>query len=870
MSAVYAGVHRNGHPVAIKILHERLSADPVVERLFRREALVANTIQHPGVVPVTDDDVAEDGSTFLVMPLLSGENLRTRAARRGMILPLEEVLVVAHALLDVLQSAHAARIVHRDIKPDNVFMTEDGEVRVLDFGIARFFEANEAASVTRSGRAMGTPAFMAPEQALGRTREIDGQTDLWAVGATMFTLLSGRYVHPAESTNEMLVFAATRPPIPLSEVAPHVPKDICDVVDRALSFDKTRRWPGAGSMNEALRAACASALGKALSDLPIPAAPGSPATEPHNDATTVPPTPRALLTADTISPSATRRPAVGRRRAAFLALVFAFAMGAVAYVRVRGRVSADPPVTADTSLPTSDSSHNTEAQALLEAGLQLWKDASSAAARAKFAEAAQRDPGLAAAHLFFAATFEWPEPAARTHFAEARSLRSRLSSMQTMLLEALEPTIEEPPNYGLATRRLEALTEQFPNEDTGWIARAASAIHLREPERFHAMEDRVPGAMASWLRARAELQQDDLAAARKSLEACVAAAPQGAVDCLVARAKLEANEGACDDSALAARRLIAIDHNSPDGYTYLARAEFGRSHRTSAVRAILEEKWARSPQADRALDRYGDEFFLAVLDGEFDRAYAALDGWDKAVAASADGLERARPLIARFELDLELGRTEEAQRGARAFIEASQTWLPSAQHNQAVETTVALYRTGLIDRDEMLRRRARDEEGLIARGGYIAAPGTRWYVAYVEYVVTAEDAKLAVAHQPPVHPIYPAELREVNMDLSLGRMYLYAGQLELARTELRRGTRSCLFRKSMGRLQAHALYGDALAKAGRAREACDEYRVVLERWGGEPRSITARAARAASLRLGCAAAAAPNASTPRPDPPERP
>src|ERR1700689_598095 len=95
MAAVYAGVHRNGHAVAIKILHEQLATDPEIERLFRREAQLANKIDHPGVVPVIDDDVTEDGCVFLVMPLLEGETLRARATRLGRKLPVEEVVVLA-------------------------------------------------------------------------------------------------------------------------------------------------------------------------------------------------------------------------------------------------------------------------------------------------------------------------------------------------------------------------------------------------------------------------------------------------------------------------------------------------------------------------------------------------------------------------------------------------------------------------------------------------------------------------------------------------------------------------------------------------------------------------------------------------------
>ncbi len=201
----------NGHAVAVKVLRERLASDPQVERLFRREALLANLIGHPAVVPVLDDDVAEDGDIFLVMPLLEGETLRARVERHeGRRLPAEEVAVIAHAVLGALGVAHAKKVVHRDIKPENIFVTTSGEVKVLDFGIGRSSRRTTRTTATRSGNAVGTPAFMAPEQALGRQREVDARTDLWALGATMFSLLSGRYVHEAESGTEVAILAATR------------------------------------------------------------------------------------------------------------------------------------------------------------------------------------------------------------------------------------------------------------------------------------------------------------------------------------------------------------------------------------------------------------------------------------------------------------------------------------------------------------------------------------------------------------------------------------------------------------------------------------------------------------------------------------
>src|SRR5258706_7937881 len=130
MAAVFAGTHRNGHRVAIKILHDRGQLDPDVRSHFMREAYIANKIQHTGTIPVLDDDESEDGCLFLVMPLLNGQTVRARWESRGRRLLHAEVAAIASTVLGVLALAHAQGIVHRDVKPENLFVTSDGAVKV--------------------------------------------------------------------------------------------------------------------------------------------------------------------------------------------------------------------------------------------------------------------------------------------------------------------------------------------------------------------------------------------------------------------------------------------------------------------------------------------------------------------------------------------------------------------------------------------------------------------------------------------------------------------------------------------------------------------------------------------------------------------
>jgi serine/threonine-protein kinase len=202
------------------------------------------------------------------MELLDGETLEDRRVRSGGRLDEDEVLSMADQLLDVLIAAHAKGVIHRDLKPDNVFVTRTGQVKVLDFGIARLREVTSKSTATVSGATMGTPAFMPPEQARGLWDEVDGRSDLWAVGATMFNLLTGQVVHEGRTANESLLLAMTREPPPLESVLPSASPAVCHLVNRALSFEKDSRWRDAARMQEALRSAYHDRHGRPITTSP--------------------------------------------------------------------------------------------------------------------------------------------------------------------------------------------------------------------------------------------------------------------------------------------------------------------------------------------------------------------------------------------------------------------------------------------------------------------------------------------------------------------------------------------------------------------------------------------------------------------------
>ncbi len=251
MAAVYEATHRNRNRVAIKLLHPALSLDEGTRHRFLREGYVANTIRHSGAVQVLDDDVTEQGIAFLVMELLRGESVEERMMRKGGSLDIRESLEMADQLLDVLGAAHDQKVVHRDIKPDNIFLTDSGELKVLDFGIARLHQGDSRK--TKVGSFMGTPAFCSQEQARGRWDEVDLRTDIFSVGATLFTCLTGTHVHEAETSSEQLALAISASARSLAVALPGASADLVDLVDTSLAYHKEERFQSTRAMRAAVQ-----------------------------------------------------------------------------------------------------------------------------------------------------------------------------------------------------------------------------------------------------------------------------------------------------------------------------------------------------------------------------------------------------------------------------------------------------------------------------------------------------------------------------------------------------------------------------------------------------------------------------------------
>ncbi len=253
MGAVYEAIHTGVQKrFAIKVLKPGAFRDDASRARFAKEAQAAAMMEHPNIVAVFDVGETDDTAPFMVMEFLRGRSLHD-ALDAGRF-PVALAVDVAREMLSALECAHRAGIVHRDVKPANVFLVETADgmtlVKVLDFGVAKFAEADEV-SLTQSGAIVGTPLYMAPEQFLA-LREIDGRADVWAVGATLFQMLTDRPVHLTTSATAVAAKVVSEPAPRVRTLRPEIDEDLDAIVAKALAIQRDDRFATARDMMDAL------------------------------------------------------------------------------------------------------------------------------------------------------------------------------------------------------------------------------------------------------------------------------------------------------------------------------------------------------------------------------------------------------------------------------------------------------------------------------------------------------------------------------------------------------------------------------------------------------------------------------------------
>lgn len=259
MGVVFKAEHRlMGRPVALKVISRRLTADPAAVRRFRREVRAAARLDHPNIVRAYDAEQAGE-LHFLVTEYVEGEDLARHVAGRGP-LPVAAACGYAAQAAAGLQHASEAGLVHRDVKPQNLLLTPQGRVKVLDFGLAGFAADNgPPGSLTEYGQVLGTPDYCSPEQ-LGDARQADARSDVYSLGCTLYFLLTGGPPFPDGSPLQKIAAHLGQHPRPLSEVRTDVPEAVARVVARMLAKDPADRFQTPAEVREALDAAVGPAV----------------------------------------------------------------------------------------------------------------------------------------------------------------------------------------------------------------------------------------------------------------------------------------------------------------------------------------------------------------------------------------------------------------------------------------------------------------------------------------------------------------------------------------------------------------------------------------------------------------------------------
>ncbi len=242
MARVYRAVDLDNHDsVALKVLKANLAADQQAVERFLREGEILEHLKHPVIVSIRGTGGVGEGSIYIAMELLEGETLGARMVR-GRLDP-DELTPVITGVAVGLHAAHEAGVIHRDLKPDNIFLTYPRwggplQVKIMDFGISKLAGSDR---ITHTGQILGTPRYMAPEQLMA-DRDLDQRVDVYALGAILYQALSGRPPFAADRPTQLVMAILKGDLIPLSAYRPDLPQDISDVVMRAMALDRNERF----------------------------------------------------------------------------------------------------------------------------------------------------------------------------------------------------------------------------------------------------------------------------------------------------------------------------------------------------------------------------------------------------------------------------------------------------------------------------------------------------------------------------------------------------------------------------------------------------------------------------------------------------
>jgi serine/threonine protein kinase len=820
MGVVYrADDTRLGRQVALKVLPRALSDDEDRRRRFLREARSAAAITHPNIATVYEVEEAE-GRVFLVMELVEGETLHQRLGAGP--LPIPEAVRVGRAIALGLAKAHDKGIVHRDLKPDNVMITRDGDVKILDFGLAKVLaEAGTRSElenlptelhVTREGVVVGTLAYMSPEQASGA--QLDRRTDLFSVGVVLYEMVTGRRPFDGSTRRELLASLLRDEPLAPSRHNPSVGRELERAIQQCLRKKPEERIASAEDLLVALE-------GKASV------------------------------------------PARKRKRSRVPLLAGAGAVLAAVAVLLGVRHAPPPsspaePVplpTAMTDFPPLKTS-SPEAAREYGLGMQSARDGSYEAGLAHMSRAVELDPSFALAQLIVAWAAEIPMDERRKHLAVAVGLREQLGERDQGLLEVVQWQLgRDRPDVEEEMRRWRALADRFPM-DALLVAQAGNeTMEAGHRDEGAALLDRAlmldpKFAWVCGIRAGLEAEYGDLDGAIVWANRCLAISPSAAT-CLRRRAEVEQRLGQCARLEEDARQMIALEPNGAAAYDWLASALIAQKAPIEAVgEALRRERENSATPSDKASDEVWTRLALTWLSGDFTSAVATFPAVETFKAEQTSDWRIAEIVSIQVTILEEMGELDRAVALAEAYLKRRPVLVHDAAGRYLGTVLWAQHLAGrLPDAEFREKREAWAQEARKANAPFSNA----WFEYYAQTAVTAADARGALEALPRYAPL-PAYEGIVNREREMGHVLLLAGRVDEAVAHLRRAVTACSSQWSLPSHQLAAeMLGEALEAQGNTQGACDSYGEVLEHWGNaRPRSRTADAARTHGKKLGCA------------------
>ncbi|HEX4355215.1 MAG TPA: protein kinase, partial [Polyangiales bacterium] len=818
--------------VALKVLTSKGDATAMSREvttdgaaLILREARAAAAITHENAVTIFD--VGEvDGVPYIAMEYIQGESLRVYVGDPS--IAMERRIDWLAAIARALSAAHEGGLVHRDVKPENVLVRDDGFIKVLDFGIAQHRSATveelaatfpdavpSPTSLQRDTRISGTPAYMAPEQLRGERS--DGRADQFAWGLVAYELLTGRHPCPSLANLTALISELLqRPPIPPRVVNPQIPEHVEQVVLRALSKAADDRYP---TMNELLSAL--TLVDPARVSAPRPSSRVMMALE---GARTV----SASVVVIPAPSHSRRRLAIALGAAGLVATLIAFAVVRKTHA-TSSAAAADasgPPTapTAVTDLPTP-STEKPEARAEYRAGLQSARDGAGSEARVHFARAVEADPMMASAYVWAAALSAFQDRArARASLEKANEQRASLTERDSLFLKAIAPLLDrDPADLAESERLTKEAAAAFPGDAQLRlqlaIIRAARGDEAALGDADAALKLDPKYVAAELIRALTfeAIGQEENALA--TYQKCVEDNPSSA-SCFAGELKLLSRKGQCDRVNDEARRWTTSHPSDPEAFRQRALFLSARDGSKDNVVELLSTSRNLLPAGAKHRREQTDQLALLLYSGDLIGAKASAE---KLAADATDLAEHGEAALALVEINEELGHDDEAGNVANAFLKRRELWAGAARMEQDPTAFFAAIaqRANLASRADA--DKTRDE--WMARWASRGRGGERWLMAYASGVDTADEAKQALRELPKLGAL--PTLPEGRWASSLGHVYLLAGDLDDAIPALERAAADCgVLRAPI--VHARSLYwlGNAYAQHGDKERACAAYAKV--------------------------------------------